>query len=66
MFMVNPYASPFVPDEFWTTSLEESLIEAISNFKKYEANLNKEVYLDDFLRTLVSFGLRRLSTKSFI
>jgi hypothetical protein len=56
--MCSPQASSYVPDEFWTDALEQCLTAAISNFKKFEGKINKEVYLDDFLRTLVSFGIR--------
>jgi hypothetical protein len=66
MFLTTPHASPYVPDEFWNNSLEKALIEAMDNFKKYEGKINKSVYLDDFVRTLVSFGLRELGSKSFI
>jgi hypothetical protein len=66
MFLTSPYASPYIPDEFWEDSLEKALTEAIENFKKYEGKINKEVYLDDFLRTLVSFGLRELGSKKFV
>lgn len=55
-------ASPYVPDEFWTESLNKGLLEAIDNFTKYEANINKKVYLDDFLRALASFGIRELGS----
>jgi hypothetical protein len=64
--LTTTYASPYVPDEFWNNSLEKALIEAMDNFKKYEGKINKNVYLDDFVRTLVSFGLRELGSKSFI
>lgn len=39
---------------------------AIDNFKKYEGRINTEVYLDDFLRTLVSFGIRQVGSNQFI
>ena len=39
---------------------------AISNFKKYEGKINKDVYLDDFLRVLVSFGIRSIGTQGFV
>jgi hypothetical protein len=58
MFMCSPNASPYVPDEFWTESMEKAMVSAISNLKKYEGKINKEVYLDDFIRTLVSFSIR--------
>lgn len=58
MFMCNPQASPYVPDAFWTETLDTALTSAITNFKKYEGKINKEVYLDDFIRALVSFGIR--------
>lgn len=58
MFMSNPLASPYVPDEFWTDTLEQCLQSAIQNFKKFEGKINKEVYLDDFIRALVSFAIR--------
>ncbi len=66
MFLCNPIASPYVPDELWTQSLEEALDGAINNFQKYEGKINKEIYLNDFLRTLVSFGIRRIGSKPFV
>jgi hypothetical protein len=62
MFMCNPNASPYVPDDFWTETLEFALNQGIINFKKYEGKINKEVYLDDFIRALVSFGIRGLGS----
>ena len=56
--MCGPVASPYVPDEFWTEAVEKALISAMENFKKYEGKINKEIYLEDFIRTLVSFGIR--------
>jgi hypothetical protein len=58
MFMCSPNASPYVPDTFWTETLEKCILDAVSNYRKYEGKINKEVYLDDLLRTLVSFGIR--------
>jgi hypothetical protein len=66
MFMCSPYASPYVPDNFWKDTLEVALNQAIINFKKYEGKINKEVYLDDFIRGLVSFGIRELGSQSFV
>jgi hypothetical protein len=65
MFMCSTIVSPYIPDEFWTGALEKALSDAIENFKKYEARINKEVYLDDFIRTLVSFGMRQISSRNF-
>jgi hypothetical protein len=62
MFMCNPYASPYVPDDFWKETLEVAMNQAIINFKKYEGKINKEVYLDDFIRSLVSFGIRGVAS----
>ena len=42
--------------------MEVALNQAIINFKKYEGKINKEVYLDDFIRALVSFGIRELGS----
>jgi len=36
MFMCSPSATPYVPDEFWTDTLEQCLNQAINNFVKYE------------------------------
>jgi hypothetical protein len=62
MFMCNPNASSYIPDDFWTETLELALNQAIINFKKYEGKINKEVYLDDFIRALVSFAIRGLGS----
>lgn len=66
MFMCNPNASSYIPDDFWTETLELALNQAIINFKKYEGKINKEVYLDDFIRALVSFAIRGLGSQSFV
>lgn len=58
MFLCSPQASSYVPDEFWTETLSEGLIEAMDNYNKFGEKINKDVYLDDFLRCLVSFGIR--------
>jgi hypothetical protein len=58
MFMSSSQASPYVPDEFWTETLVKCLEDAISNFKKYDGKINKPVYLDHFIKVLVSFGIR--------
>jgi hypothetical protein len=63
MFMCNPHASPYVPDDFWKETLESAMNQAIINFKKYEGKINKEVYLDDLIRSLVSFGIRGIASQ---
>lgn len=55
MFFAQQECSKFVPIEFWTLSLKEALQEAIDNFKKYEEKIDKEHYLYDILRALVTF-----------
>jgi hypothetical protein len=66
MFLSSPEASPYVPDEFWNDVLEKMLNDAISNFKKYEGKINKQVYLEDFIRALVSFAIRGLGSQKFV
>lgn len=66
MFLCSPYASPYVPDDFWTEALEKALTQAISNFKKFEGKINKEVYLEDFVRALVSFSIRQVGSQAFV
>jgi hypothetical protein len=66
MFMCSPNASAYVPDDFWTETLEKAMLQAISNFKKFEGKINKEVYLDDFVRALVSFSIRQVGSQSFV
>ncbi len=66
MFLCSPYASPYVPDDFWTESLEKALTQAISNFRKFEGKINKEVYLEDFVRALVSFSIRQIGSQHFV
>lgn len=66
MFLCSPDASSYVPDDFWTESLEKALTQAISNFKKFESKINKEVYLEDFVRALVSFSIRQIGSQQFV
>jgi len=66
MFMTSPAASEYVPDVFWTETLEACIRSAMANYKQYEGKINKEVYLDDLLRTLVSFGIRQTGTQTFV
>lgn len=66
MFLCSAYASPYVPDDFWTEALEKALTQAISNFKKFEGKINKEVYLEDFVRALVSFSIRQVGSQAFV
>jgi hypothetical protein len=61
--MSEPEVSPYVPDDLWTQTLSKSLLEQLDNYKKYEDKINKEVYIEDMLRTLLSFGLRGVTTK---
>lgn len=42
------------------------MIEAMENYKKYGDKINKEIYIDDMLRTLVSFGFRQVGEKPFL
>lgn len=55
-----------MPDELWTETLEPSMLEAVENFKKYEDKINKQVYLSDMSRTLMSFGFRALGSNKFL
>lgn len=66
MFMSQPDVSPYVPDELWTQTLQSALIDGVENYKKYGEKINKEVYIDDMLRTMVSFAMRQTGTKSFL
>lgn len=42
------------------------MIEAVENFKKYEDKINKQIYLSDLCRTLMSFGFRALGSNHFL
>ena len=55
-----------MPNEFWTEGLEKKMRQAVSNYKKFENKINKQVYLDDMLKTLVTFGIRSTGSKAFI
>ena len=65
MFFVNPQATEYIPDDFWTQTLSSGLIEAISNFNKFEDKINKQVYLEDFSRCLASFAIKEITPKTF-
>lgn len=54
-----------MPSEFWTISLEEQLDEQIDNFHKYKDQLDKGQFLADFIKCLVSYGVREISDPLF-
>jgi hypothetical protein len=64
--MCAPQVSPSVPDEFWTNSLEPVLDEHLANFVKYSDQLDRPTYLADFVKCLVGFGVREISTPLFL
>jgi len=41
-------------------------LQAISNFRKFEGKINKEVYLEDLIRALVSFSIRQTGSQGFV
>lgn len=55
-----------MPDEFWIDNLEPVLDEALANFIKYSDQLDKITYLGDFIKCLVSFGIREISSPLFL
>jgi hypothetical protein len=38
----------------------------MSNFRKFEGKINKEVYLEDLIRALVSFSIRQTGSQGFV
>ena len=54
-----------MPDEFWSESLEPVIDEALANFIKYGDQLDKQTYLGDLIKCLVSFGVREISSSLF-
>jgi hypothetical protein len=62
MFFSQAKVTPYIPDEFWTENLNMALKEAISNFNKYEAKINKQVYLDDLSKCLASYAIREVAS----
>jgi hypothetical protein len=65
-FMSSPEVTQAVPDEFWTESLEPALEEHLGNFVKFKDQLDRPSYLADFIKSLVGFGVRELSTPLFL
>ena len=58
MFMSTPQASPNVPVEFWTESMEKEIINSIQEFKKHADMIERGAYIDDLTSGLVSFAMR--------
>jgi len=65
-FMCTPEVTDSIPDAFWTESLEQALDEHLANFVKYSDQLDKATYLGDFIKCLVGFGVREISTPLFL
>lgn len=64
--MCTPEVTESVPDVFWTESLEHALDEHLANFVKYSDQLDRATYLGDFIKCLVGFGVREISTPLFL
>ena len=64
--MCSPEVTQAVPDEFWTENLEPALDEHLGNFVKYKDQLDRKSYLSDFIKSLVGFGIREISTPLFL
>ena len=56
MFLSNPDAIKYVPEEFWKSQFESALIDSIKEFKKHSDLIQKEAYFEDFTSCLLSFG----------
>lgn len=65
-FMSSPEVTEAVPDEFWTQTLEPVLEEHLGNFVKFKDQLDRPSYLADFIKSLVGFGVRELSSPLFL
>ena len=64
--MCSPEVTQAVPDEFWTENLEPALDEHLGNFVKFKDQLDRKSYLSDFIKSLVGFGIREISTPLFL
>jgi len=65
-FMSSPEVTQAIPDEFWTENLEPMLEEHLGNFVKFKDQLDRKIYLSDFIKSLVGFGIREISTPLFL
>ena len=56
--MSSPEVTRSVPSEFWTESIEKALFQSLDEFDKYKDLISRDMYLEDFMGCLVSFGIR--------
>ena len=64
--MSSPGSSSNVPTEYWSSCLEPALLQSLKEFLKHEESIAKNVYIDDFMSCLVSFGIRAAGSANLI
>ena len=65
MFFANQSVTRFIPDEFWLDSLEPQLEEQLDTFVKFRDQIDRSKFLSDFVKSCVSFGIRRIDSPLF-
>ena len=66
IFLSNPDATKYVPEEFWKSQFEPALIDSIKEFKKHSELISKDAYFEDFTSCLLSFGFRSQGSSKLV
>ena len=64
MLFTKPVIADSVPASFWTP-LETHMLQALHTFKEHEKDIDKALYVDDYLRVLISFVIRGTGSDKF-
>ena len=65
MFFSNNTVTIHIPDEFWQESLEMQLEVQLDTFVKFRDQIDRGRFLTDFVKALVSFGIRNIDSPLF-
>ena len=64
-FLSNPIAREHVPDEFWSITLQEALIESIKEFRKYD-EIDGALFLNDLVGCLVPLAISNVGSNKLV
>lgn len=63
--MCSAQATEYVPIEFWYESMLPALNDALENYIKYKDRIDDDTYRRDFIKCLVSLGVREIKDPMF-
>lgn len=58
-YLTSEEAAKHVPDEFWTVTLQQALLDSLDEYEKYKSVIDPASFLRDFASCLVPLALKK-------